>query len=438
MEPKTGQMISKIVRAPDVLTWWIACAVDYFLPQVIAFIFATAYFWYYDVGLAATMMIMVAAVCCLIYIAPHRCAEASIERENTLDAVHEDVEDLLRNLVSVYSNDTGKDEVLRLHASGNRFVAANAKTMACMIKFNAIGVPLIVLFVLCIVTRSCHLIQTGRLQTGTFVSIFMMATSMIQTLNWLVSIIGASVVDVGIIADAEKLLSRNDKTDRVSRPGVPPPADGIGLACVTFMHRDTTTPVISNTNIHFEQGQWTIITGNIGSGKSTILKLLMAFVTPQEGDLYAAGHWYSDMSPKHVRRLVAYMPQDAILFDRTIAENILYGSSGKTTQDVYRIANELGVWDEFAALPDALDTVAGKNGSRLSGGQRQLVWFIRVALREPEYIIMDEPTASMDASTKRLLLNAMRKLGHEKTVIMVTHDPDLMRYATRRVNWEKQ
>lgn len=437
-EPQTGRVISKVVRSPDVLTWWMACLLDYFVPQAFTIIFALLYLLRYDRVLASTLLIMLLTICVLIYVAPSRCVQPSIDREEALDGVHEDVDDLLRNLVSVYSSDTAAEEIARLHTSGDRFTAANAKTIACMVKYNAVGVPLVMLFILSVVGRSVYLIRAGRLEPSAFVSIFMMATSMIHTLQWMVSIVGKSVVDIGTIVDAERMLARSHETRDTdaadTRNTGPPPRDGIGLSRVTFTHPGR-APVIADASLHFEEGEWTVITGNIGTGKSTILKLLMAFITPQRGDLYAGGRWYADMEPRDVRRQVAYMPQEAVLFDRTVAENILYGSRGKTLEDVNDLVRELGLQDEFAGLPSGLDTMAGKNGSRLSGGQRQLVWFLRIALREPRYIIMDEPTASMDAGTKAALLSALRILADGKTVIMVTHDADLLEFATRRVQW---
>jgi ABC-type bacteriocin/lantibiotic exporter with double-glycine peptidase domain len=444
VEPKTGRVISKIVRSPDVLTWWTSCILDYFIPQTFAIVAALCYFLYYDALLASTLLLMLGTICVLVYVAPVRCIAPSIWREETLDAVHEDIEDLLRNLVSVYSNDTAAVELGRLHRSGEKFTRANAATIACMVKFNAIGVPLIVLFILCIVTRCVHLIRAGRLQTGTFVSIFMMATSMIHTLQWLVSIVGKSVVDIGTIIDAEKMLSR-EHVDGFAGPqeslksakDARPLASGIGFSKVTFTHAATAQPVIKDATLHFERGQWTVITGNIGSGKSTILKLLMAFITPQQGDLYIDGRWYAELAPRDVRRRVVYMPQEAVLFDRPIIENVLYGSTARTVDDVRRAVKDLGLDAAFADLPEGLNTPAGKNGTRLSGGQRQLVWFLRIALRDPHYIIMDEPTASMDVETKEALLRALRIMARDKTVIMVTHDRDLLRFATRRVEWDK-
>jgi ABC-type multidrug transport system fused ATPase/permease subunit len=393
--------------------------------------------------------------------APIYCLRLSIEREQVFDEIHDDVEDVLRNLVSVYGNDSSTEEMDRLHVKGDEFYRANTNAMACLLKFKAIGAPIIVAFVVGVVLRCCHLIERGKMETGTFVTIFMITISMVSSLTWLVSLIKSSTLDFGIIVETQRVFSKaleNTKILSTSCGRGVVPATGIGLSHVTFLQKGTQRPVIDGVSVHFESNERTVITGDIGSGKSTILKLLMAFVQPDRGDLYINGRWYSDMSPSEIRKNIAFMPQEAILFDRTIAENILYGSQKneqdgsqktekdgsqkneqggyeKTEQDVVDLIEELGVSKEFVNKKDGIHASVGKNGSRLSGGQRQLVWIIRIIMRDPEVVIMDEPTSSMDSDTKEIFLRVLETRFAEKTIIMVSHDPALMKTATRRLEW---
>jgi len=111
-----------------------------------------------------------------------------------------------------------------------------------------------------------------------------------------------------------------------------------------------------------------------------------------------------------------------------------------TENQVVDIMKTLGVYNDFAAFPEGLHTRVGKAGQRLSGGQRQLVWCLRVILRDPDVIVMDEPTASMDDRTKQVLARLLRVASesHGKTIIMVTHDDFLKKLATRRVHVENK
>lgn len=437
-EPKTGDILSKIVRSPEIVSYWTSMILEYFIPQMVTFAISLVYFMYYDVVLGASMFAMVAAIVTLLIVAPWMCMRASIVREKALNDVHEDVEDIIRNLVSVYSNDTANEELAALQTTGKSFKKANAIVMSCLLKYKAISVPFVGVFICLVVCRCCYLIKVGKLKTGNFVSIFMITTTMVNTLMWLVNIIKDATLDVGAIVHSQDVFSKSPsppRHDNSTHTTNPPFPDGIGFFDATFSHSGAIRPVLSDVSVHFEAGERTVITGDIGSGKSTMLKLMMAFMKPQKGDLYVNGSWYSGLNPRLVRRMVAYMPQDAILFDRTIAQNILYGSRDKTVDDVHAIIEALGVWGEFGNMEKGVDTMAGKNGSHLSGGQRQLVWFMRIVLRNPAIIILDEPTASMDTSTKRILMQALDVISRGKTIIMVTHDDDLLKFATRRVSW---
>jgi ABC-type multidrug transport system fused ATPase/permease subunit len=185
-------------------------------------------------------------------------------------------------------------------------------------------------------------------------------------------------------------------------------------------------------SIHFEIGDRVAIVGDIGSGKSTIMKLLLKYYEPQQGFVYLHGRPYYQITNKELRQKIGYVPQVPILFNRSVLENIKYGTnvSRETVMD-FLVKHDL--LKEFSNLEYGIDTKIGKNGSILSGGQRQLVWCIRVFLSNPEVLILDEPTASVDVKTKDLLISILEKLMQDRVVIMITHDEYLMSKASRVV-----
>lgn len=441
-EPKTGQIISKIVRAPDIVAYWISTAINHFGPQLISFGYAVCYFMMHDTIIGTSLLILSIAIALLLFVSPRQCMHASAVVEQLLDRLYDQADDILRNLVSIYSNDTGATEIGQLNITGNAFLKASIRAMACLLKYKAVSIPLIMAFLYIMTTRGCDLVRTKKISVGTFVSIFMIGTTMIGNLQWLVSLIRDASMDTGTITEAQAMFSivSDPVYTSESRHGDGPPKSGIGMDRVSFGHGPGTPMIFQDASIHIDAGERIVITGNIGSGKSTLVKLLMAFLRPDSGDLYINGQRYSDIEPREVRQHVAYMPQDAHLFDRTLGENILYGSQGKSEADAQALMEAYGIWQEFATLEKGLDTPVGKNGSNLSGGQRQLAYFSRILLRNPSLLILDEPTASMDAPTKRTLLNAVEMLAQvdpetkPTTVIMITHDDDLVSFATRRIH----
>ena len=161
----------------------------------------------------------------------------------------------------------------------------------------------------------------------------------------------------------------------------------------------------------------------------------MRFYLPQDGDLFINGKWNSNLETYQIRRNIGYIPQNPILFNRTVYENIKYGNDTITNEQIEKIINDLNIMGEFSNLEKGLNTPVGVNGSKLSGGQKQLVWCLRILLSDPEIILMDEPTASLDQKSKDLLFKMLDMVmsKKDKTVIMITHDPYLLKKANRKI-----
>ena len=182
------------------------------------------------------------------------------------------------------------------------------------------------------------------------------------------------------------------------------------------------------------RNQKVLVMGRIGRGKSTLLKLIMKYDTPQSGQLYFEGKAYNDIDETYMRSKIGYVPQYPQLFNRTIFENITYGTSGTSKEYVHSLLVDLELEHMFDSFTDGLDMVVGKGGSKLSGGQSQVVWILRVMLQDPEILLLDEPTASIDDTTKNVvrgLLVGMMK--HDRTVVMVSHDEYLVAHVDRLI-----
>jgi ATP-binding cassette subfamily B protein len=473
IEPNTGQIVSKIVRTPDIVAYWLSSSIQYLLPQVLTFFYGIVYLANYDAVLSLAMVVMGLLITGLLFWSPVYCMRKARRAEQLLDGVHEDIEDVMRNMVSVYSTDSGPMEIASLGRGGRDYMRASMDAMSCLFRFKAMGMPLIVSFTVLVVLRGCFLVKEGRIKTGAFVSIFMLTTTFVATFMWLISIIRNTTLDVGTLVEAREMLNRSSAEEspreippRILTDSNPPRKDGLGFWGVSFWHgSNSQVAIFRDLTVHFEAGQRTVITGTIGSGKSTLVKLIMALVQPQQGDLYISGRWYRDVSARDVRRSIGYMPQEATLFDRSILENVIYGIPGMSPDDpnvatsIEAKMRGLGLFDEFADMEDGLLTRVQKNGSRLSGGQRQLVWFMRLIVRDAPVLIMDEPTAAMDAKTKLAFLRALDRISsggppprdpgsssgpktasqqqQQKTIIMITHDEDLLGIATRRIHLER-
>jgi len=235
------------------------------------------------------------------------------------------------------------------------------------------------------------------------------------------------IFEVGIISNFEDMFSYKHIYKNEDIPdSLIIPQQGLYLYNISFSYSSTLKPTISHFNLYINNGDRICIVGEIGSGKSTILKLLLKLHEPNYGTIFLNGVSYNNISVKNIRKIIGYVPQQPILFNRSILENIKYSNPHVDDEYIINLLYQLN-------LSEGLNTKIGKNGSKISGGQRQLIWSLRILLHNPDILILDEPTASLDEKTKSLLIRLYEHFMTDKTIIMVTHDQTLMKYAKRMI-----
>ncbi len=173
------------------------------------------------------------------------------------------------------------------------------------------------------------------------------------------------------------------------------------------------------------------IIGRMGSGKSTVGRLMTGLYTPQEGAVRFGGVDLRQMDAANLRGRMGYLPQDVTLFYGTIRDNIALDDPGIEDQRVLRAAYQAGATDFIRTLPGGLGAPVGEQGAAISGGQRQSVALARALLHDPEVLILDEPTSNMDKVTEKLLRSRLAKLVQNKTLVLITHRASLLTLVNR-------
>ena len=178
-------------------------------------------------------------------------------------------------------------------------------------------------------------------------------------------------------------------------------------------------------------GQTVALVGATGAGKSTIAKLVARFYDPTGGIVRIDGIDVRDLSDDDLRRTVVMVAQENFLFAGTIADNIKFGRPDATDEQVHAAARAIGADTFIEALPDDYDTDVRKRGGRLSAGQRQLVAFARAFLADPQVLILDEATSSLDIPSERLVQRALRTILRDRTAIVIAHRLSTVEIADR-------
>ena len=220
-----------------------------------------------------------------------------------------------------------------------------------------------------------------------------------------------------------------DKPDAVELPRV---RGEIRFDRVTFSYGGDAL-ALDEVTLDVPPGQTLALVGATGAGKSTLAKLVARFYDPDEGRVLIDGHDLRDVTEQSLRSQLGIVPQESFLFSGTIGDNIGFGRSDATEEDVRAAAQAVGAHDFIERLPEGYDTEVGERGGHLSAGQRQLVAFARAAAADPRILILDEATSNVDVRTESQIERGLRRLLAGRTAIVIAHRLSTIRNAGRIV-----
>lgn len=192
---------------------------------------------------------------------------------------------------------------------------------------------------------------------------------------------------------------------------------------LNFWYEDTTSrdKVFSDFSLEIPAGQRIGLVGRSGAGKTTLTKLLLRLSDIQEGRILIDGQDISKCTQESLRQQIAYVPQEALLFHRTVRENIAYGRPDATDEDILQAARDANALEFIEKLPQGFETITGERGVKLSGGQRQRVAIARAILADKPILVLDEATSALDSESEQLVQGALVNLMRGRTSIVVAH-----------------
>jgi ABC-type multidrug transport system fused ATPase/permease subunit len=179
--------------------------------------------------------------------------------------------------------------------------------------------------------------------------------------------------------------------------------------------------VLKKIDFEVKAGQKVALVGYSGGGKSTIVQLLFRYYDAAQGVIQIDGKNIDTYDISALRKHIGIVPQEVILFGGTIKENILYGRPNASDEEVRKAAQQANAWSFIEGFPDGLETVVGERGVKLSGGQRQRIAIARAILKNPEILVLDEATSSLDADSEHLVQEALNDLMQNRTTIIIAH-----------------
>src|SRR5438128_6073479 len=301
-----------------------------------------------------------------------------------------------------------------------RIKTASAVFLSTMVERTVtISVLLLHLVVLAI---GAYLATKGQITIGTFVTFESAFWEVSYNIAHVMPFIPVSISSPAAIRHMQELL--DEPTRSAARPGTPDLpriTNDITFDRVTFQYEGAETPVLDNLSLKLNVGKSIAIVGPSGSGKSTLLNLILRLYVPDEGRVTIDGVDIRKVTRESLRRSMAVVFQENMLFNMSIRENIRLGKEGATDDEVEQAARKAEIHRYIMSLPQKYDTSVGERGDTLSGGQRQRIAIARAIVRNPSVLLLDEATSALDQTTEAAINRTLLKVAEGRTMIWSTH-----------------
>src|SRR5256884_9073362 len=298
---------------------------------------------------------------------------------------------------------------------------ASALFLSTMVERTVtISVLLLHLVVLAI---GAYLATKGQITIGTFVTFESAFWEVSYNIAHLMHFIPVSIQAAAAVRHIQELLDEPTRgaDDRPGAPDLPRITNDITFDRVTFQYEGSETPVLDNLSLKLKVGKTIAIVGPSGSGKSTLLNLILRLYVPDEGRLTIDGVDIRRVTRESLRKSMAVVFQENMLFNMSIRGNIRLGKEGATDQEVEQAARKAEIHRYIMSLPQKYDTSVGERGDTLSGGQRQRIAIARAIVRDPSVLLLDEATSALDQTTEAAINKTLLKLAKGRTMIFSSH-----------------
>ncbi|MFC8342904.1 ABC transporter ATP-binding protein [Streptomyces sp. NPDC057280] len=317
----------------------------------------------------------------------------------------------------------------RLLTSGNRLDLVNGRfgSLAWVV-LNVVGV---------LVLAGAALVSYYGVWGVTPGDVVMLSAFLTTLTNSTTTLAGlAPVITRGLesVRSVGEVLQAPELEDNAGKSEVGEVRGAVDFQQVGHVYGESERPAVQDFTLSVRPGETVALVGASGAGKSTVLNLVIGFIRPTSGRLLLDGTDMNDLDLRTYRRFVSVVPQESILFDGTIRENVAYGMEDEADEEAVRAAlRDANALEFVDRLPQGLDTVVGERGARLSGGQRQRLAIARALIRDPRVLVLDEATSALDTRSEALVQEALARLLHGRTTFVVAHRLSTVRGADRIV-----
>ncbi len=436
-----GEILAKVTKLPYIVNKYLDLVRWFFFGQLAVYIVAMVHYFNTSKKVFLVFMTLFAALVILQFFVYNSTMDIEIKREREMDNIYQYFQDLLNNLISIIICKQEKYENQYLHKKFEPFIKTFFNSLSIYTIFRMIyGIFTVISFLLLNYLLYDEF-QLSNITKKQFISSFIITYSILSLFHDTTYFTRFLLDLYSQVRDLEDYFNVTiDPSVQKTICEVPEENEKFSNGSIVFKNvsyqyeenKDFSgkySYALKDINIEIKQNEHIAIIGQIGSGKSTLIKLLLKLFNPTHGEILINNVNLKNITRDDLYDHVFYIPQKPKLLNRSLYENIYYGlenTLGTREDNIEKIKNimkkmkiEQNIIDTFM---EKMDQPLGNEGIKLSGGQRQIVWIIRAMLRSPEIIIFDEPTSALDKKNKQNIIQVIKEVGKDKTILIISHD----------------
>lgn len=422
-ERRVGELTSRITNDVTQVQGVVAITLAEFIRQIIILIGGLAIIIFTMPSLALTMLATFPVVVVIAMFFGRYIRNLMKKRQDQLAQTNVIVEETMQSIQTVKAYTNESFEIGRYGENLEEAVTISLKTARMRGLFVSFIIFVMFGALFFIMWQAAQMVQAGEMIRGDlfdFVAFTALIGGAIASLGSfyteIVSAVGATDRILEILAMPSEMEEKKEGIRLKRFEG------DIAYKNVHFSYPTRKdAQVLKGINFSIGSGQKIALVGASGSGKSTIVQLLLRFYKLDRGDIQVDGRNIEDYDLHSFRKNIAIVPQEVLLFGGTIKENIAYGNPEASEQEIIDAARQANAWAFIQQFPEGLDTVVGERGVKLSGGQRQRIAIARAILKDPAILLLDEATSSLDAESEKTVQDALNKLMEGRTSIIIAH-----------------
>lgn len=426
-----GKILARINSLPSVIRELTTDLFNWIVPKLFTIIIINLYFTYHNKTLGLISFIFLFGILYYNYNKYIECIELSNKRYLTYEEKSESVQDKLSNLYAIYSSSKVNDEIEDFKLVTQKFKNNQENAMLCSNNIKNTNNMLTLIFFMFMLFYTAELMKQNIIDQEKLVTIYMMLIFYVPCLNTMITYLPDYTTHMGIISSVNEYIKLIN-VDTPEKQSININQGEIVITNLSFGYSND-KKIFDNFNLHIKPKSKIAIVGPSGNGKSTLIKLIMGYFKIPDESIFIDGQDINKYNLGSLRSQISYINQNTKLFNKTIYENIQYGNN-MSKDDINNLIKKYELEQIFKNIPNGFETNVGVNGDSLSGGQKQLIQLLRCYNKNNKIIVLDEPTSALDSVTKKAVINIIKDISKDSTLIIITHDNTNLELTNKTIN----